>query len=181
MTQPNAYPGCRYHGDATNAATQATFKADGTWIWLDEPEEHVEPERVAFVTQEAADAKARRAFHRGLVIGGCFVAALAYAGGAWAGDTASWMGTGCQLVPVADQPHVAEVRCRNVSTSGSSYTAGDMVADGLTVNVAIIHGPGDVPDNFTITPMPGFYADPASLTLDENSRGVALIYQWVGS
>lgn len=158
MTQPNVYRGCIYPD-----APPVEFS----------------------VTQAAADAKAimwfRRGFSVGAALGGGAVILAFWATTAFAGDTASWMGTGCTLVPVADQPHVAEVRCRNVSTSGSSYTAGDMVADGLTVNVAILHGPGDVPDNFTITPMPGFYADPASLTLDENSRGVAFIFEWVGS
>lgn len=135
-----------------------------------------------FITLDDADKRATRSFVRGLIIGGTIVGSLAYALPAWAGDTASWSGTGCTLVPVADQEHVAEVRCVNLLTSGSSYTTADLMVDGLTVGFGITHTPGDEPDRFSFFVItPGFYAEPPTLVLDENSRGTVLIFEWVGS
>lgn len=100
---------------------------------------------------------------------------------AFAGNTADFQGTGCTLVPVSGQAHVAELHCSNTHTSGAAFTEGAMTADGLTVNVAILHGPGDIPDQFSFAPMPGFYADPPSMMLDEHTSGVVLIFEYVGS
>lgn len=107
--------------------------------------------------------------------------ALAIAAPAHAGDTAEWLGTGCRLIPTPDALHVAEVNCRNVLTSGAALNEGTMTAGDLAVHVAILHGPGDIPDRFAITPMPGFFAEPPMLTLDENTRGTVLIFEFVGS
>lgn len=131
-----------------------------------------------WVTAYDARRKAWRAFAYGAVIFGALGAA---AGAVFGGDTAEWGGTGCQLVPVSGQTHVAEVHCRNVETSGASMTEGDMVAGDLAAHVAILHGPGDIPDRFTITPQPGYIADPQTLTLDEWAKGVVLIYPFVGA
>lgn len=99
---------------------------------------------------------------------------------AHAQDVAEWGGTGCQLVPVVGRTHIAEVRCRNAVTSGQSLTEGVMQSGDLRAHLAVQHGPGDVPDLFTVTPPDGYIADPVVLSLDEKTRGVVLIYPWVG-
>lgn len=119
----------------------------------------------------------RRAFVYGAVIFGVIGF---MAGAAFAGDTASWDGTGCTLVPIEGQDHVAEVRCTNVETRGDSFTIGDMGIEGLSVHLTILHGPGGIPDYFTITPGPGFIALPPDMSLNENARGVAKIMPWIG-
>lgn len=100
---------------------------------------------------------------------------------AQAQDVAEWGGTGCRLIPVAGQPHVAEVHCRNVETSGNAYTEGAMSADGLTVGLSVMHGPGDVPDVFSFAAPDGYFADPPRLVLPEGGTGVALVMPWVGA
>lgn len=99
---------------------------------------------------------------------------------AHAQDAATWGGTGCHLVPVTDAAYVAEVRCRNVVTSGESFTEGVMISGALMVHLAVMHGEGSIPDVFTITPPDGYVAEPHILSLNENARGVVFIYPWVG-
>jgi hypothetical protein len=134
-----------------------------------------------FLTVQDADRKALRAFWRGSVFGALLAVGAFVGSAAWSGDTASFGGTGGTLVPVSGEAHVAEVRCRNVNTSGPYTDSGVMDAGDLTAHVTIVHGPGDKPDTFTITPQPGFVADPQVLVLDEWTDGTVRIYQFVGS
>lgn len=107
------------------------------------------------------------------------VAALAAP--AFAGDTISAGGTGCQIVPVTDQERVALVTCRNVETTGAAFNEGIIEAGGVAVHVSILHRPGDEPDSFTITPLdPGLVADPGTISLDEYTTGQVMVMQWVG-
>ena len=108
------------------------------------------------------------------------MASAALALPAHAQDAADWGGTGCRLVPVDGAAYVAEVQCRNVQTSGAAFTEGVMLAGDLVVHLSVLHGPGEVPDLFTITPPEGYVADPPMLSLQEHSRGVVLIWPWVG-
>jgi hypothetical protein len=101
---------------------------------------------------------------------------------AHAGDTASFGGTGCQLVPVKGAAHVAEARCRNIETGGYEAEVGaELTAGGLTVHLHVYQGPGKVPDSFTIIPPDGYFADPGTLILDEFTDGTVLIYPFIGS
>ncbi len=130
-----------------------------------------------------AGARKYRAFWRGAATATGIIAAsaaLLWSLPAFAGDTASWMGTGCQLIPVTGQDHIAEVRCVNVETMGDALTEGVMAVPGLFVGLTVLHGPGDIPDRFTITPEPGFIAVPPVLVIGENQRATALIMQWIG-
>lgn len=95
-------------------------------------------------------------------------------------DVAEWGGTGCQLVPVSGEAYIAEARCHNAVTSGQSLTEGVMQIGDMVVHLAVRHGPGDVPDLFTVTPPVGYVAYPGVLSLDEKARGMVLIYPWVG-
>jgi hypothetical protein len=99
---------------------------------------------------------------------------------AMADATLSWGGTGCTLALVTGAAHVAEVTCVNVQTSGASYTQGEMTINGLGVGLTVLHGPGDIPDKFTISPPEGYIAVPNVLVLDEDTSGVVLIYQFLG-
>ena len=132
------------------------------------------------VPLRVAKARAQRSFWRGVVIGGLLTGASFIAGAAFSADLATWGGTGCKLVPVADQDHVAEVRCVNTQTTGDAVTSGEMEADGLWVSLTVLHGAGDIPDEFAIVPMPGFVAVPPLLVLDEHTRGTAVIIPWEG-
>lgn len=96
-------------------------------------------------------------------------------------DVASFDGTGCQLVPVTGQAYVAEVHCQNVETTGNAHSEGIMQAGGIVVGLTVDHGPGDVPDVFSFTPPDGYFADPPFLVLDEKTRGVVVVREWVGS
>lgn len=95
-------------------------------------------------------------------------------------SVADFGGTGCRLIPVEGQSQVADVICHNAVTSGEAWSEGAMVAGGLVVGLTISHGPGDVPDIFTIIPPEGYVADPPVMVLDEHARGVAVIREWVG-
>jgi hypothetical protein len=108
------------------------------------------------------------------------VALACFAAPAFADPVADFGGTGCTLHPVAGQAHVAEVHCRNVETSGPAYDEGAMDAGGLVVGLTVWHGPGDIPDRFDLTAPDGHVVIPDVLLLDEHTRGVALVYPWVG-
>lgn len=99
---------------------------------------------------------------------------------AHAQDTASFGGTGCVLVPVTGEAWVAEVNCLNVETTGNAWNEGAMTANGLTVGLTISHGPGDVPDVFTLIPPVGYVVHPEVMTLDELSTGQAVVLPYVG-
>lgn len=136
------------------------------------------PEQFAFLSLPEAKRKARSAFWRGAVIFGAMGFGAGYA---WAGDTVNFGGTGCTITPVDGQTHVAEVRCKNVHTSGEAISDGTMEVDGLYVHMTVFHGPGDTPDHFYAVPPDGFIAVPPALMLSEWSGGVILIYPFVGS
>jgi hypothetical protein len=108
------------------------------------------------------------------------VALACLAAPAFAGPVADFGGTGCQIVLVSGQAHVAEVHCHNVETRGSAYDEGAIDTGGLVVGLTIWHGPGDVPDRFTLTAPDGHVVQPDVLVLDEDTRGAALVYPWVG-
>ncbi len=134
-----------------------------------------------YVEAKEAARKARRAFWRGVVIGGLLVGATFIGSAAWGGDTVNFGGTGCTMKPVSGQTHVAEVTCKNVHTSGAAISEGTMDAGGLYVHMTVFHGPGDIPDHFYAVPPDGFIAVPPSLMLAEWDGGVILIYPFVGS
>jgi hypothetical protein len=128
-----------------------------------------------------AKRSAWRAFWRGIVIGGLMTGAAFIGGAAWGGDTADFGGTGCQLVPVSGQAHVAEMRCHNVHTSGQSRDEAAVDAGGITVVLRVFHGPGDSPDSFIALPPDGYFAEPPVLTLNEWQSGVIRILPFVGA
>lgn len=108
------------------------------------------------------------------------IATLALTLPAAAQDTAMWAGTGCQLVPVTGSAEVAQLRCRNVLNSTSPFTEGTLTAGGLDVGLSILHTPGGIPDEFTVTPPIGFVAVPPVLVLGEGAAGVVAIVPWLG-
>lgn len=99
---------------------------------------------------------------------------------AQAQDAAYWGGTGCVLVPVEGQAHIAEARCINLLTGYQPWTEADITAGGLTVHLSVLHGPDRVPDQFVVTPPDGFVAVPPVLVLDEDQTGVVRIIPWLG-
>lgn len=94
-------------------------------------------------------------------------------------DAVDWAGTGCAIVAVHGQPHVAEVTCWNRLTVSNWVTDGAIVAGEVAVAVTVHHGPGDVPDTFILA-APGFIVAPDRFDLDEHTEGVALVFPWVG-
>ncbi len=117
---------------------------------------------------------ARRRVTRAVIISAVIFGLAGFSAGAvWGGDTADFGGTGCQLVPVAGQAHVAEMRCHNVHTSGQSRDEATVDAGGITVVLRVFHGPGDSPD--------GYFAEPPVLTLNEWQSGVIRILPFVGA
>lgn len=94
-------------------------------------------------------------------------------------DAVDWGGTGCAIVAVQGQPHVAEVTCWNRLTVSNWVTDGAIMAGEVAVAVTVHHGPGDVPDTFSLT-APGFIVAPDRFDLDEHTEGVALVFPWVG-
>lgn len=95
-------------------------------------------------------------------------------------SVADFGGTGCRLIPVEGQSQVADVICHNAVTSGEAWSEGAMVAGSLVVGLTISHGPGDVPDIFTIIPPEGYVAIPGLLSIAEKADGVAAIVPWLG-
>ncbi len=108
------------------------------------------------------------------------VAAAFLALPASAQDAAYWGGTGCVLVPVEGQAHIAEARCVNLLTGYQPWTEADITAGGLTVHLSVLHGPDRVPDEFTVTVPDGFVAVPPVLVLDEDQTGVVRIMPYLG-
>jgi RNA polymerase subunit RPABC4/transcription elongation factor Spt4 len=97
---------------------------------------------------------------------------------ALASDSAMFGGTGCKLTLTPDQPHVAEVRCRNVLEGGSPLNRATLTADWLTVDLIIHHQPGDIPDRFEVTPPDGYSA--GAVDVQEGGEGVILVYPYLG-
>ena len=87
-----------------------------------------------------------------------------------------WGGSSATLNP--DATAFARVDCVNRMTSGTSpHLAFTLDMDGLTVGVTVEQGLGNAPDVYAVTVPDGFVAIPPSLTLDEDSAGVILIYE----
>lgn len=107
-------------------------------------------------------------------------AALIVALPAHAQDTAMWNGTGCTLIPVDGQAHVAELRCHNALTGGVPLTEGAMIAGGLIVGLSIDHQSGDIPDTFMFAAPDGYAVVPPALVLNEHADGVAVVMPWTG-
>ena len=107
------------------------------------------------------------------------LAAVLIAAPAQAQDVVDWGGTGCRIVAVTGQPHVAEVTCFNRLTSGNWLTEGVIAAGEVMVAVTVNHGPGDVPDTFSLA-APGYSVQPEAFDLDEHTFGTALVFPWVG-
>ena len=98
----------------------------------------------------------------------------------WAQDTADFGGTGCKIIPIEGQAHSAEVHCTNAETTGQSYDEGALTVGDLTLGLSISHGLGKVPDTFTLFSPEGYVVIPDQMTLDENTRGLALVYPFFG-
>jgi len=98
----------------------------------------------------------------------------------WAQDTMNRDGTGCTMIPVEGQAHTAEVHCTNVETVGNAYEEGALTVGDLTLGLSISHGPGKLPDTFTLFPPQGYVVIPDQMTLDEDTGGVALVYPFFG-
>ena len=54
-----------------------------------------------------------------------------------------------------------------------------IATDGIVVAVTVNHGPGDVPDTFSLA-APGYSVQPDRFDLDEHTFGTALVFPWVG-
>lgn len=134
-----------------------------------------------YVEVKTAKRREFTRFAQGSVFGAILATGAFIGSAAFGGDTADFGGTGCTLIPVSGQGHVAEVRCKNVHTSGPSRDAGEMEVAGLTVGLQVFHGPGDDPDDFIALAPDGYFAEPPVLTLNEWASGVILILPFVGS
>ena len=103
---------------------------------------------------------------------------------AGAGDAVFFAGTGCRLVLVEGQAHVAEVHCRNRITAGLGTERGRMEAGGIGVGVAIVSTSepviGQSPDVFSFEPDPGYFVDPPDLVIDEHGADFARVFVWSG-
>jgi hypothetical protein len=77
-------------------------------------------------------------------------------------------------------------RCEGTCSAQVSYTnrflrgpafARRFVLDleGLHVAVTIIDGEGEAAERFSVTPPPGYYAEPAEMLVEENATGVIAI------
>lgn len=107
---------------------------------------------------------------------------LAIASGpSFAQDAADFGGTGCVIIAVQGEIHVAEVTCINVVTAGNYHDEAQITSGGISVGLTIDHGPGEAPDRFTVTPPDGYVAQPPVMDLDERTSGVVLVYTWQGS
>lgn len=75
---------------------------------------------------------------------------------------------------------MAEVLCTNVETTDNVLSEGVLAVGDMIVGLTISHGPGSVPDTFTITAPVGFVAIPPSLVLDEFTQGEVRVFPWLG-
>lgn len=102
-----------------------------------------------------------------------------------ADPTANFSGTGCTLVPVTGQAHIAEIHCKNRITAGLRTDQGAMEAKGIWIGLTVEHSPepvtGQEPDLFVFSPDAGLTVVPAEMLVDENGSGVAFVYEWAGS
>ena len=60
---------------------------------------------------------------------------------------------------------------------GGAWTRSfDVDLDGLQVSVTIVDGEGLAPEVFSVQPPPGYVAEPATLSVEENGSGVIALY-----
>lgn len=110
-----------------------------------------------------------------------YPAALILAIPAHADDSAFWSDTGCVLVPVTGEAWVAQLECQNFLTNMTpADVAADLHIDGLTVRLDLAQTFGRTPDSFTVTVPEGFVALPPVLVLDEETRGVVRVMEYLG-
>lgn len=103
-----------------------------------------------------------------------------------ADPTANFSGTGCTLVPVTGQAHIAEIHCKNrINALTLGPAIGRIDVDGLGIGLTIHQTPekayGQEPDLFVFSPDAGLAVVPAEMLVDENGSGVAFVYEWAGS
>ena len=76
------------------------------------------------------------------------------------------------------EDHYGDVVFHNALTS---WQVGDILTftlpDGLTLEVNLEAGPGDAPDVMTVVPPAGFYAEPKSISVDEDESGTIEIHE----
>ena len=71
----------------------------------------------------------------------------------------------------------AEVRFKNTYLYGGAFTRRfPLDLDGLAVTVTIVDGQGMLPEVFSVTPPPGFIAEPAEVPVEEDGSGVIALY-----
>ena len=139
------------------------------------------------ISRIEADARALRAFRRGMILGPVCVglgAVLAFITHAAFGDTISISGTMISLEP-SDQPGiVAIVTMENVSLNGPDDNGDYTVAmPGMTVGVRFVWEVGAWgEDQITVTPPPGILCKPASceIVAREGQTGSVALYEFVG-
>lgn len=96
-------------------------------------------------------------------------------------DAAFWDATGCVLVPVEGEAWIAELQCQNFLTNMTpADVSADLHIDGLAVRLDLAQTFGREPDVFTVTPPDGFVALPPVLVLDEETRGVVRVMEYLG-
>jgi len=72
----------------------------------------------------------------------------------------------------------ADVTIANrLSTGHGQDTACTIIVDGLPVGILWHHNPGDMPDQVTVIPPPGYYADPPMMVVPEGQNATARVRQ----
>ncbi len=98
---------------------------------------------------------------------------------AYARDYRSWGVAEASVVRlVPREAHPAEVVFFNRVTTGNPLALDfRLEIDGLSVDVSVMNGEGDLPDVITVRPPPGFLADPPTLSVHEDQTGrIAILY-----
>ena len=97
---------------------------------------------------------------------------------AMAQDSAHWGGSSVTLKPAGGPAHVADVVAVNRLTGGHALRLSHgLTIPGLSVVVDIAHGPGSVPDTYTVTVPDGFIAVPAFVVVPEDGQAVIRIFR----
>jgi hypothetical protein len=136
-------------------------------------------------TREAADAKAMRAFVRGIIVGAVLAGALAYALPAWAGEV-SISGTTVTMEPSDEPGVVAVITMNNISMNGSRDVGAYQVAmPGLVVEFTFEWQVNELTgsDSITVTPPDGMRCEPVSCVAEvmEGQSGSVRLLEWIGS